>query len=90
MLLNKLLKKKLLPLHHIMYTTEMLQLKKERKKERKLCVFPIFNKSIYGLFDLPEKQEVYYCNLTQKVYVKLVINTSTIYQKTFCFLYYHE
>jgi hypothetical protein len=46
-----------------------------------MYVFPVFNKSIYGPFDLPEKQEVYYYNLTQKVYVKHVINTSTIYFK---------
>ena len=58
--------------------------------KKAVYVFPIFNKSIYGLFDLPEKQEANYCNLTQKVYIKLVINTSTIYKKTFCFLYCHE
>jgi len=50
-----------------------------------MYVFPIFNKSIYGIFNLPEKQEVYYCNLTQKAYIKLVINTSTIYQKNILF-----
>jgi hypothetical protein len=33
--------------------------------------FPIFNKSIYGLFDLPEKQEVHYCYLTQNLYVNM-------------------
>ena len=53
--------------------------------KKAVYVFPIFNKSIYGLFDLPEKQEVYYCNLTKKVYVKLVINTSTIHQKNILF-----
>lgn len=58
--------------------------------KKTMYVFPIFNKSIYGLSDLPEKQEVYYYNLTQKVYVKLVINTSTIYIKKNCFLYCHE
>jgi hypothetical protein len=58
--------------------------------KKTMDVFPIFNKSIYDLFDLPEKQEVYYCNLTQNMYVKLVINTSTIYQENVWFQYCHE
>jgi hypothetical protein len=49
--------------------------------KKAMYVFPIFNKYIYGLFDLPEKQKVYYCNLTQNASVKPVINTSTIYIK---------
>jgi len=47
--------------------------------KKTMYVFPISNKSIYGISDLSEKQEVYYCNLTQNAYIKLVINTSTIY-----------
>jgi len=58
MLLNKLLKKKLLPLHHIMYTTEMLQLKKERKKENYVSFLFLINPFMVFLICLKSKKYI--------------------------------